>query len=183
MSPKIFLLRNTFPHHVAIQASRERRPCRWLAVAYHARHRHDLRRLVWLLVESIVQNRDHSGKQSQILYRSPTMQAVRPVLQSGSRSPRSSPATLSAAPCGARGSNKRRASRGSRGLAPLQSGNFQDLTRVDSRILVTLDCKILVTAWAIRALHGAPTRAALTARWCRGELGDGAGVSGPVVQG
>ena len=91
------------------------------------------------------QNRDRSGKQSQILYRSPTMQAVRPVLQSGSRSPRSSPATPSAAPCGARGSNKRRASRGSRGLAPLQSGNFQDLTRVDCRILVTLDCRILVT--------------------------------------
>ena len=66
----------------------------------------------------------------------------------------------------------------------MQSGNFQDLTRVDCRILVTLGCKILVTAWAIRALHGAPTRArALTARWCRGELGDGAGVSGPVVQG
>ena len=100
---------------------------------------------VRLLVESIVQNRDLSGKQSQILSRSPTMQAALPVLQSGSRRPRSSPATPSAAPCGVRGSNKRKLSRGSRGLAPLQSGNFQDLTRVDCRILVTLDCKILVT--------------------------------------
>jgi len=102
VSPKFFLLRNTFPHHVAIQASRERRPCRWLAVAYHARHRHDFRRLVWLLVESIVQNRDRSGKQSQILYRSPTMQAVVPAPRNGSRSPRSSPATPSAASCTAR---------------------------------------------------------------------------------
>ena len=115
-----------------------------------------------------------SGKQSQILSRSLTMQAVLPVLQSGSRRPRSSPATPSAAPCGARGSNKRRASRGSRGLAPLQSGNFQDLTRVDCRILVTLDCKILVTARAIRALHRRAR--ALTAR-------AGAGVNGAMVQG
>ena len=91
------------------------------------------------------QNRDRSGKQSQILSRSPTMQAVSPAPRNGSRRPRSSPVTPSAAPCSARGSNKRRASRGSRGLAPLQSGNFQDLTRVDCRILVTLDCKILVT--------------------------------------
>jgi hypothetical protein len=91
------------------------------------------------------QNRDLSGKQSQILSRSPTMQAVSPAPRNGSRRPRSSPATPSAAPCSARGSNKRRASRGSRGLAPLQSGNFQDLTRVDCRILVTLDCRILVT--------------------------------------
>ena len=47
------------------------------------------------------QNRDHSEKQSQILSRSPAMQAVLPVLQSGSRRPRSSPATPSAAPCSA----------------------------------------------------------------------------------
>ena len=80
------------------------------------------------------QNRDLSGKQSQILSRSPIMQAVLPAPRNGPRRPRSSPATPSAAPCGARGSNKRRASRGSRGPAPLQSGNFQDLTRVDCRI-------------------------------------------------
>ena len=61
----------------------------------------------------------------------------------------------------------------------MQSGNFQDLTRVDCRILVTLDCKILVTEGNPGT---APTRA-LLARWCRGERGDGAGVSGPVVQG
>jgi hypothetical protein len=77
------------------------------------------------------QNRDRSGKQSQILYRNPIMQAVLPAFQGGSRRPRSSPATPSTAPCTARGSDKRRASRGSRGPAPLQLGNFQDLTRVD----------------------------------------------------
>ena len=115
--------------------------------------RHPRIRVPGRAARNFQQNRDLSGKQSQILSRSPTMQAALPVLQSGSRRPRSSPATPSAAPCGVRGSNKRKLSRGSRGLAPLQSGNFQDLTRVDCRILVTLDCKILVTAWAIRALH------------------------------
>ena len=145
MSPKFFCCATLSHINVAISPPRESRPCRWLVVAYRARRRRDLRRLVRLLVESIVQNRDHSGKQSQILSRSPTMQAVSPAPRNGSRRPRSSPATPSAAPCSARGSNKRRASRGSRGLAPLQSGNFQDLTRVDCRILVTLDCRILVT--------------------------------------
>ena len=56
---------------------------------------------VRLLVESIVQNRDLSGKQSQILSRSPTMQAVLPAPRNGSRRPRSSPATPSASPCSA----------------------------------------------------------------------------------
>jgi hypothetical protein len=102
VSPKFFCCATLSHINVAIPASRERRPCRWLAVASHARHRRDFRRLVRLLVEPIVQNRDRSGKQSQILYRSPIMQAVLPALRDRSRRPRSSPATPSAAPCTAR---------------------------------------------------------------------------------
>eukprot|EP01046_Picozoa_sp_COSAG06_P031498 COSAG06_NODE_3071_length_5894_cov_6.093701_5_plen_214_part_00 len=100
--PKNFLLRSAFPHQRCYFSitSHESRPCRWLVVAYHnARRRTDLRRLVRLLVESIVQNRDLSEKQSQILSRSPIMQAVLPAPRNGPRRPRSSPATPSAAPC------------------------------------------------------------------------------------
>ena len=172
------MLRNAFPHQRCyITTTREPSvpvACGCIPCAPQARPPAPCS--VRLLVESIVQNRDLSGKQSQILSRSPTMQAVLPVLQSGSRRPRSSPATPSAAPCGARGSNKRRASRGSRGLAPLQSGNFQDLTRVDCRILVTLDCKILVT-------EGNPGTASCAgdarARWQRAD----AGVNTAMMQG
>ena len=96
------MLRNAFPHQRCYISTTRECPCRWLAVAYRARRRRDLRRLVRLLVESIAQNRDRSGKQSQILSRSPTMQAVWPAPRNGSRRPRSSPVTPSAAPCSAR---------------------------------------------------------------------------------
>ena len=54
------------------------------------------------------QNRDLSGKHSQLLSRGSDTLAVLPALRSGSRRPRSSPATPSASPCGARGSNTHR---------------------------------------------------------------------------
>ena len=81
------------------------------------------------------QNRDLSGKHSQLLSRGSDTLAVLPALRSGSRRPRSSPATPSASPCGARGSNTHRVSWGSRGPAPLQSRNFQNLTEQSGEIV------------------------------------------------
>ena len=97
------MLRNAFPHQ-RCYISTTREPsvpvaCGCIPCAPQARLPAPCS--VRLLVESIVQNRDLSGKQSQILSRSPTMQAALPVLQNGSRRPRSSPATPSAAPCSA----------------------------------------------------------------------------------
>ena len=104
MSPKFFLLRNAFPHQ-RCYISTTREPsvpvaCGCIPCAPQARPPAPCS--VRLLVESIVQNRDLSGKQSQILSRSPTMQAVWPAPRNGSRRPRSSPATPSGAPCSAR---------------------------------------------------------------------------------
>ena len=74
-------------------------------------------------------------KHSQLLSRGSDTLAVLPALRSGSRRPRSSPATPSATPCGARGSNAHRESWGSRGPAPLQSRNFQNLTEQSGEIV------------------------------------------------
>ena len=46
MSPKFFCCATLSHINVAISAPRESRPCRWLAVAYRARRRRDLRPLV-----------------------------------------------------------------------------------------------------------------------------------------
>ena len=74
-------------------------------------------------------------KHSQLLSRGSDTLAVLPALRSGSRRPRSSPATPLASPCGALGSNTHRVSWGSRGPAPLQSRNFQNLTEQSGEIV------------------------------------------------